>query len=95
LICGRARMCALLASSVSLNAAPMASPDNVRELMQGKFMMVAVPVRCMVLSCVMEMKTVGTIGRGLGVELNVPLNVGLIEFMTPVSQVPVSPRESV
>jgi hypothetical protein len=70
---GRAMMLALLTASVRLNASPCACPDNVRELMHGEFMMVALPVRLELASCPSSIEIVGAISSGFAVELNVPL----------------------
>jgi hypothetical protein len=70
---GRAIRLALLAASVTVNASPIACPDRLREPIQGELMIAAVPVRLKLESCVSVINTVGAMGSGFGVELNVPL----------------------
>jgi len=65
-------MWALFVVSVKLKAGPMACPENFRELIHGKFVIIPVPVRLKVASCENEIKIVGAIGSGFEVELNVP-----------------------
>ena len=70
---GTARMCTLLPASVRLNAPPIACPDNVRELMHGELVMVAVPFKLKLLSCASAIVMVGGINSGWDVELYAPV----------------------
>jgi len=88
-------MTASFTASVRLSAPPIACPDTVRELIHGKFMMVADPVTWKLASCERVNRILGAIGKGFEVELNVPLLVPLKSALKKAFQVPVSPKLSV
>ena len=97
---GRTIKLALFAGSDRLNAAPIACPDNDKELIQGEFVTVAFPVRSELAPSPRFITIVGAINNGFAVELNVPLKVVTLGeeltcgFAGTAVQVPESPTVS-